>query len=292
MNNTNLIRRTLLCLSIIAASNSWAASSSYQSEVGLNYVDRDNSETYFVSGEYFFVPVLTEAHPLAEANFFSRSASISGFIGSTDTDTGSFNFDTDAINILYSYAKKTSSLTFGIGYTQRDSDITGGGLSGNAGDDQYTFNIGYYLTSNSHLKFIYLNTDGTFSHPDISNTTSESTAYSLQYKNIFEFSDNTALGITGLISSAESSTDVTAEIDGTRYDIIADYYFNRGFNLSGRLASISSNAPNFDGTEFGLDVGYFVTESFHVIGSYSEFDSTEGGSSDTDLFAIKASYRF
>ena len=58
MNNTNLIRRTLLCLSIIAASNSWAASSSYQSEVGLNYIDRDNSETYFVSGEYFFAPVL------------------------------------------------------------------------------------------------------------------------------------------------------------------------------------------------------------------------------------------
>ena len=229
---------------------------------------------------------------MAEANFFSRSASISGFIGSTDNNTASLNFDTDAINILYSYAKKTSSLTLGIGYTQTDSTITGGGFSGNAGDDQYTFNIGYYLSSSSHLKLTYSNTDGTFSHPDITNTTSESTAYSLQYKNIFEFSDNMALGITGLISSGESSTDVTATIDGTRYDIIADYYFNRGFNLSGRLASISNNTPNFDGTEFGLGVGYFVTESFHVIGSYSEFDSTEGGSSDTDSFAIKANYRF
>ena len=229
---------------------------------------------------------------MAEANFFSRSASISGFIGNTDNNTGSFNFDTDAINILYSYAKKTSSLTFGIGYTQTDSTITAGSSTGNAGNDQYTFNVGYYLSSSSHLKFIYLTTDGTFSHPDISNSTSESTAYSLQYKNIVEFSDNTALGITGLISSRESSTDVSAAVDGTRYDIIADCYLNRGFNLSGRLASISSNAPNFDGTEFGMEVGYFVTESFHVIGSYTEFDSTVGGSSDTDLFTIKANYRF
>lgn len=292
MKSINLAKPVLICLSLFVASNTWAESNSYQTQVNLSHIGRTNSTTNYVGGEYFFTPVSTKAHPLAEANFFSRSSSVSGLFAKTDQDSSSVNFDTNAASVLYNHLNKNSPLTFSIGYSKSDSAITGSGASGSADSTSHSLDVGYYLTNNSLLKFGYLNSDGTYSHPSISNTTSKLTAYLLQYKQIIEFSDNTALGITALAFTGESSTDVSTATDYSIYDITADYYFNRAFSLSGSLASRSSDSASLDGMEYGLGIGYFITESFQVTASFRNFDSTADSAKDTDDLYINANYRF
>ena len=292
MKKINFRGQLLLCLWLLVASNTWAALGSYNSEASLISIDRDKSTVFVVRGEYYFVPVSTKEHPLAEANFFSRSASIRGVFSTSDTDFGSLNYDSESVNIHYSHAKKDSPLTFGIGYAKSNSDITDGSLLGTSKSDLYDLDIGYYFTRNSHLDLSYLSLDGTTSHPSITNTTSEFNAYSVRYKQVIEYNDNTALSLIGALTFSGSSTDVSSTVDSTIYQVIANYYFNRAFNLSGSLTSISSDSSSSEGTKYSLTMGYFITESLNLKGTYEQFDSTVGGTSNTDVFAILVNYRF
>lgn len=291
MNKTKYIKQVFMCLSVLAASNAWATSTSFNSEAGLFYLDSDNSSAVYMYGRYYLAPVSTEEHPLAEANFFSRSASIGGSFGMSDFDSASINHERDNIRIDYSHVKKSSPLTFGISYSKSDGDIVGGGSSGSSDRTGYSLNVGYFLDNNSYMNFSFYNSDATYSHPSYPSE-SENSQYSLGYKQIIEYSDNTALSIRGHVSINESSTDGTPASDDSRYILYADYYFNRNFNLSVSLASTSSDSASIDGTEYGIGFGYFFTEKFQLTASYDKFNSEAGGESDDDTLFVSASYRF
>ncbi|MBI3776968.1 MAG: hypothetical protein HY273_15725 [Gammaproteobacteria bacterium] len=270
---------SVLTFSAVALAESTEA---FQNELGFSYghmSDGDNTfDTTTIQFDvvHFLQPVTVANHPLAEAAFLERAASISFLLNQATTDI----FDRTIYSAKLDYASTTSPLTLTAAYT--GYKVTFDDSEGDISTNEYGFKVGSYVGDAGRLQAV-------FSQVDVEDTTI--TRFGIDAKFVNELGNDAAIAINGTILSAESdSTDSSSSWHGYKLDV--DYYTSRMTNIGfTRVWETSEDQDgSYDRWAHSIRIKHFLSPQASIAFEYMISDETDSDSA-TDGFNVKFSMR-
>lgn len=259
--------------SLIAAvgflSAPFALAASYQSELSAAYAEldaNDNDEQgYFVGleGKYYFAPVETANHPLAEAAFMEKSSNLYVNLGNIETKEAGDRFDIYSRSIAVDFYIPNSLLFLGAGVDEVKSKYTW------PTDDN--FNAGSMSSRWDSTWFVKAGiapVTGLLIWSEFSEDVDLSEQWNINGKYIVPLSGEQALNIEASYQNSE--------FDGAPDTITAavDYYLDRNLSIGGGFINSA-----FDEATLGDDSAndYFIrARNYFTDNASLELSYTEG----------------
>ncbi|QEI11527.1 putative porin [Cellvibrio japonicus] len=220
-----------------------AQSSTYQGEVFAGYGETDDaldSSAYAVGGAFYFSPVNTKNHPLAEAAFLEKSSNIYALVGSQTNDL----FDVDFQSVGAEFYIPNSIFYAGLGVTRAKAD-------GGSWDSQWNASLGVTPI------------DGLLVWTSFYEDVDYSDYINLNAKYVMSLGGEQALNIEGSFADADG---------GEEFGIAADYYIDRNLSIGTAYSYVNADE---DIKDFTVRARQFFTNSLSFDLSYTFGDQDD-----------------
>lgn len=296
-----MYKSIILGAAIAAANLSYA--DPYQFEVGAQYRDTDfdksnDQSSYAIAGTYFLKPVDDSKGPLFEADFISRSSSVSLLYRDTDRDNaGLTDGDSEEYAIRGRYISPDKGWFIGLEYGETEEDV----FFGDTDTDFYALSVGAYVAENTTFSLNFQRQDTDFADQNITfqsefslsrltKSKSDVDSMGVSFRHLGTIKDynfvvsasynngnlntKTRTTISNTISStvnnAVSST-IKIESDIDEYGFGLAFYPDRNWRIA--ASYINTDIENFHTEEYSLAANWFVTEQLSVNIAYSDLKS-------------------
>ncbi len=275
-----------------------SAQQSYRFEASADYgqmtMDDREQSSYGLGGQYYFLPVQTRNHPLAEAAFLERigSIAVTGVMGETEWENvyGSFQYDTTAYDVTLSYARPGQSLALGAKFVKSESTYDSNPYYDDFDTDGYALMVGGYATQGLLLAISYEHSESKyqFNFPSSSMDLTLDT-YSFEWKFVKELLNDKAVNFMGALSRLEMDSG-NSDATGTGIEISMDYYFNAKVSFGGSFTAIDGDSSFNDAQMYGVRTRIFFSPGFSLYGGYEQvfYDDDD----DAEIFNLGVSFRF
>ncbi len=271
--------KTTLVSALLFFSGSMAhiviADSGYQFDtVGAYSETRSNAESdsrlYGGGILAYLKPVDTGSYPYAESSFFARESFIGVVAFRANIEQSTESLDGNIYSAFAGYRGKKQPFFVDALYTRGD---LGGELNG--ADIRFlstvkSLSLGLYFDKYTAAKITYSKTKLDLSGLTTAEDTSQN-GYQFDFKKIMSVSDSDFLNVEMTVFyEKDSKSDTKKGIEG-----IADYYFDKTFNLGASFAM--SKSDFFEGKLFGFRVGKFITPYIGLTLAFRQFLSDDNG---------------
>lgn len=269
------------------------ASETYRAEASLSWFgaesDNFDSDGYFISGHYYFSPVDTRDHPLAEAVFLERKSHISFLANKYDFDNilGDSKGAGGLVQAVYMNANGPLMVVAGYqsdnieyDYTSKyEVDIKG-----------YNIGLGYFLAKPFLVEVSYekLDTEYTTILP-IEDDETITRELSVKYVNKLEsgkaYNMEAGVQYNKYIDSLIEDKDKIISLEG-------DYYFTNAFSTGLDFERQTGDVASFEGDTIGLRSRFFFTPQYAINVQYNKFKADDSLVDDSKSYLVGFSGRF
>lgn len=264
---------------------------SYQVEVNGLYghvnADDDNTkqDQFGVIFSYYFSPVNTSGHPLAEAAFMERAGVVNaGGVWYETKYPGGLKSDGPQYLIGALYASPSTPLVASAQYERVDFDYSGSSQA-EYSITSYQLGIGMYLTDGLRAMLKFESIDSKLSGPTIATLNGDEKTISLEGKWVKEQHNGHAFNLEAIFALNDSDDDGVDETN-TLSGVAGDYYLTPAIGV-GAIAQINSgDDKQAEGTTLGGRVRAFLHPQFSVVLNYQKFSAENQVGQDVDLIGV------
>lgn len=241
----------------------FALAATYQSEISATYADIDisdsSAEGYFVGleGTYYFAPVDTANHPLAEAAFIQKSNNVYLNLGNTEYKSDAGRSDIYHRSLGVDFYVPNTMVYLGAGINEGKSKTAFSG-------ENYSYSTKW--DSAWFVRAGIAPVTGLLVWSEFTEDVDVSDEWNINGKYVIPLSGEHALNIE---ASYENSYDVVDAIT-----VAADYYLDRNLSLGAGFTNLSydGDGDNNSETEYLIRARQFFTDNASLELSYADSD--------------------
>ena len=254
-----------------------AGAQAFQGDVEVGYSDGDiesaDTESYDISGTYYFSPVDNSKGPLAEAAFLDRADGLMlSFLDGEVEESGFEDVDTESRSAELHLAHDETGLYASLGYARSEA----GNSIGEADATIISAGVGKYVSENGLLSFNYINfeidLDG-FGQEDVD-------TFSVDYKQVV-IGDISYSYEASLAYNSPDNNDINSS---TSVLLGATVYPMNTLGLGISYSTNLEEVNNTDSEALSLHARWFATEELSLALVY-----VDGESADDDFDDIRLS---
>lgn len=300
MKDTKMYGVFTLLLAVMFLSLSTAqAQDSYRFEAGaIHHYSEDDDDVEVkvmgIGGAFYFQPVNTADHPLAEAAFLERVGNVMVQTG-IGTLEGDFQLDADVamIGAEVEYMQPGQPLYLEAMSNRMIVDLNSPG-DGDMTMDTFGVGAGWFIQDGFRVGvgYVYEEDDIDITAPMVLNQTKEYKRFNVNGKMVKKLSGEMAFNAEAMISYEQYDDEVD---DGSNnvVSLSGDFYFNRKISAGAGLIINRGDDESAEGETFSLNFTNFFTPRFYIDVDVARFEADNNtAGTDEDSLDLLLALRF